>query len=68
MEAMEEVETVLLKLQVDVDRDVRVLAGGEEQLPDPLAYCTSDTSDENNQQEQKVEQTFDVSYFTHFIK
>ncbi|XP_029160392.1 serine/threonine-protein phosphatase 4 regulatory subunit 1-like isoform X6 [Nylanderia fulva] len=65
METMEKVETVLLKLSVDVDRDVRILAGGKEQLPDALAYCSSD---ENNRREQKVEQAFDVAYFKKFIK
>lgn len=49
MEAMEEVERILTKMRVDVDRDVRVLAGGEEQQIDILAYCSSD---ENNQVEQ----------------
>ncbi|XP_072751644.1 serine/threonine-protein phosphatase 4 regulatory subunit 1 isoform X5 [Anoplolepis gracilipes] len=48
MEAMEEVERMLAKMRIDVDRDVRVFAGGEEQL-DVLAYCPSD---ENNQIEQ----------------
>ncbi|XP_018057910.1 PREDICTED: serine/threonine-protein phosphatase 4 regulatory subunit 1-like isoform X4 [Atta colombica] len=46
---MEEVERILTKMRVDVDRDVRVLAGGEEQQIDILAYCSSD---ENNQVEQ----------------
>ncbi|XP_011639944.1 serine/threonine-protein phosphatase 4 regulatory subunit 1-like isoform X2 [Pogonomyrmex barbatus] len=49
MEAIEEVERILTKMRVDVDRDVRVLAGGEEQQIDILAYCSSD---ENNQVEQ----------------
>lgn len=49
MEAMEEVERILTKMRVDADRDVRVLAGGEEQQIDILAYCSSD---ENNQVEQ----------------
>lgn len=49
MEAMEEVERILTKMRVDVDRDVRVLAGGDEQQIDILAYCSSD---ENNQVEQ----------------
>ncbi|XP_028044967.1 serine/threonine-protein phosphatase 4 regulatory subunit 1 isoform X2 [Monomorium pharaonis] len=49
MEAMEEVQRILSKMRVDVDRDVRVLAGGEEQQIDILAYCSSD---ENNQVEQ----------------
>ncbi|XP_050459179.1 serine/threonine-protein phosphatase 4 regulatory subunit 1-like isoform X3 [Cataglyphis hispanica] len=47
MEAMEEVERMLTKMRIDADRDVRVFAGGEEQL-DVLAYCSSD---ENNQVE-----------------
>jgi hypothetical protein len=47
MEAMEEVERILKRMRVDADRDVRVLAGGDEQI-DILAYC----SDENNQAEQ----------------
>ncbi|KYQ52178.1 Serine/threonine-protein phosphatase 4 regulatory subunit 1 [Trachymyrmex zeteki] len=49
IDAMEEVERILTKMRVDVDRDVRVLAGGEEQQIDILAYCSSD---ENNQVEQ----------------
>jgi putative component of toxin-antitoxin plasmid stabilization module len=48
MEAMEEVERILTKMRVDADRDVRVLAGGEEEIV-ILAYCSSD---ENNQVEQ----------------
>ncbi|XP_026828908.1 serine/threonine-protein phosphatase 4 regulatory subunit 1 isoform X2 [Ooceraea biroi] len=48
MEAMEEVERILKRMRVDADRDVRVLAGGEEQI-DILAYCSSD---ENNHAEQ----------------
>ncbi|XP_011698088.1 PREDICTED: serine/threonine-protein phosphatase 4 regulatory subunit 1-like isoform X2 [Wasmannia auropunctata] len=51
MDAMEEVERILTKMRVDVDRDVRVLAGGEEQQIDILAYCSSD---ENNQVEQQA--------------
>jgi len=47
MEAMEEVERILKRMRVDADRDVRVLAGGDEQI-DILAYC----SEENNQAEQ----------------
>ncbi|XP_011059766.1 PREDICTED: serine/threonine-protein phosphatase 4 regulatory subunit 1-like isoform X2 [Acromyrmex echinatior] len=49
IDTMEEVERILTKMRVDVDRDVRVLAGGEEQQIDILAYCSSD---ENNQVEQ----------------
>ncbi|XP_018407558.1 PREDICTED: serine/threonine-protein phosphatase 4 regulatory subunit 1-like [Cyphomyrmex costatus] len=49
IDAMEEVERTLTKMRVDVDRDVRVLAGGDEQQIDILAYCSSD---ENNQVEQ----------------
>ncbi|XP_067211708.1 serine/threonine-protein phosphatase 4 regulatory subunit 1 isoform X2 [Linepithema humile] len=48
VEAMEEVERILTKMRVDADRDVRVLAGGEEEIV-ILAYCSSD---ENNQVEQ----------------
>lgn len=49
MEKMNEVERILIKMRIDADRDVRVLAGGEEQL-DILSQCSS--SDENNQVEQ----------------
>lgn len=49
MEAMEEVERILKRMRVDADRDVRVLAGGEEQI-DILGYCSSD---ETNQVEQE---------------
>jgi len=50
MDAMEEVKRILTKMRVDVDRDVRMLAGGEEQQIDILAYCSSD---ENNQVEAR---------------
>ncbi|KAL0109161.1 hypothetical protein PUN28_014328 [Cardiocondyla obscurior] len=49
METVEEVERILTKMRVDADRDVRMLAGGEEQQIDILGYCSSD---ENNQIEQ----------------
>ncbi|XP_018346239.1 PREDICTED: serine/threonine-protein phosphatase 4 regulatory subunit 1-like isoform X3 [Trachymyrmex septentrionalis] len=49
IDTMEEVERILTKMRLDVDRDVRVLAGGEEQQINILAYCSSD---ENNQVEQ----------------
>lgn len=48
MEMMERVQVVLAKMRMDDDRDVRVFAGGQEQLG-VLAYCSSD---ENNQVEQ----------------
>lgn len=51
MEAMEEVERTLAKLRLDGDRDVRIFAGGEEQL-DVLAVLAYYSSDENNQVEQ----------------
>lgn len=50
MEAMEEVQRILTKMRVDVDRDVRMLAGGEEQQIHILAY--SSISDEKDQVEQ----------------
>ncbi|CAL1686167.1 unnamed protein product [Lasius platythorax] len=51
MEAMEEVERTLAKLRLDGDRDVRMFAGGEEQL-DVVAVLAYYSSDENNQVEQ----------------
>lgn len=51
MEAMEEVERTLAKLRLDGDRDVRMFAGGEEQL-NVLAVLAHYSSDENNQVEQ----------------
>ncbi|XP_020277432.1 serine/threonine-protein phosphatase 4 regulatory subunit 1-like isoform X3 [Pseudomyrmex gracilis] len=48
IEKLNEVERILVNMRVDADRDVRVLAGGKEQL-DILSQCSSD---ENNQVEQ----------------
>lgn len=50
---MEEVDRILTKMRLDVDRDVRVLAGGEEQLVDTVsqdcAVVSEDEMDEPNE-------------------
>lgn len=48
---MEEVDRILTKMRLDVDRDVRVLAGGEEQLVDTVSQdCAVVSEDEMDEQ------------------
>lgn len=65
---MEEVDQILKKMRLDADRDVRVLAGGEEQLVNTVSKdCLVVTQDEMDEQSRIVSKQSDITFHSDVV-